>query len=77
YSFAVPVNIVKKVAGDIVEHGSVQRAYLGVSIRDMDQKLAQELGLDRPVGVYVNDLTEGGAAAAAGLAKGDIITRVG
>ncbi|MFZ1693492.1 MAG: trypsin-like peptidase domain-containing protein, partial [Flavobacteriales bacterium] len=77
YSFAVPVNIVKKVAGDIVEYGSVQRAYLGVSIRDMDQKLAQELRMDRPLGVYVNGLTDGGAAADAGLEKGDVITRVG
>lgn len=77
YSFAVPVNIVKKVAGDIVEYGSVQRAYLGVSIRDMDQALAKELALDRPRGVYVNGLTEGGAAADAGLKKGDVITRVG
>lgn len=77
YSFAVPVNIVKKVAGDIVEYGSVQRAYLGVSIRDMDQALAKELAFDRPRGVYVNGLTDGGAAADAGLEKGDVITRVG
>ncbi len=77
YSFAVPVNIVKKVAGDIVEYGSVQRAYLGVSIRDMDQQLAQELRMDKPRGVYVNGLTDGGAAANAGLEKGDVITRVG
>jgi serine protease Do len=77
YSFAVPVNIVKKVAGDIVEYGSVQRAYLGVSIRDMDQALAKELALDRPRGVYVDGLTEGGAAADAGLKKGDVIMRVG
>lgn len=77
YSFAVPVNIVKKVAGDIVEFGSVQRAYLGVSIRDMDQQLAQELRMDKPRGVYVNGLTDGGAAADAGLEKGDVITRVG
>ena len=77
YSFAVPVNIVKKVAGDIVEYGSVQRAYLGVSIRDVDQALARELALDRPRGVFVNGLTDGGAAADAGLEKGDVITRVG
>ena len=77
YSFAVPVSIVKKVAGDIVEYGSVQRAYLGVSIRDMDQQLAQELRMDKPRGVYVNGLTDGGAAANAGLEKGDVIMRVG
>lgn len=77
YSFAVPVNIVRKVTSDLVEHGSVQRAYLGVSIRDLDQKLAQELKLDRPRGVYVNGLTDGGAASNAGIEKGDVIVRVG
>ena len=46
YSFAVPVNIVKKVTGDLLEFGSVQRAYIGVSIRDMDQQLAEELKMD-------------------------------
>ena len=77
YSFAIPVNIVKKVTSDLVEYGSVQRAYLGVSIRDMDQALAQELQLDRPRGVFVNGLTDGGAAQDAGLEKGDVIVRVG
>ena len=68
YSFAIPVNIVKKVTRDLVEFGSVQRAYLGVSIRDLDTKLAQELDMDRPRGVYVNGTTEGGAAEKAGVA---------
>ncbi|MBK7381910.1 MAG: Do family serine endopeptidase [Flavobacteriales bacterium] len=77
YSFAVPVNIVKKVANDLVEFGSVQRAYLGVSIRDLDQELAKELQLDRPQGVYVNGLFEGGAAKDAGVHTGDVIVRVG
>ncbi|MCB9184050.1 MAG: Do family serine endopeptidase [Flavobacteriales bacterium] len=77
YSFAIPVNIVKKVTSDLVAYGSVQRAYLGVSIRELDQDLAAQLDLDRPQGVYVNGLTEGGAARDAGLAKGDVIVRVG
>lgn len=77
YSFAIPVNIVKKVTRDLVEFGSVQRAYLGVSIRDLDPALAKELDMDLPHGVYVNGLTEGGAAAKAGIAKGDVIVKVG
>lgn len=77
YSFAIPVNIVKKVTSDLVAYGSVQRAYLGVSIRELDQDLAAQLDLDRPQGVYVNGLTDGGAARDAGLAKGDVIVRVG
>lgn len=77
YSFAVPSSIVKKVANDLLEFGSVQRAYIGVSIRDLDQKLAAELKLDRIKGVYVNGLTEGGAAQDAGMKTGDVIVKVG
>ncbi len=77
YSFAIPVNIVRKVTNDLVEFGSVQRAYLGVSIRDLDEKLAKELDLDRPQGVYVNATTDGGAARNAGLEAGDVIVKVG
>lgn len=77
YSFAVPVNIVKKVAKDLLEFGSVQRAYIGVSIRDMDQKLAEETKAGRIRGVYVNGLTDGGAAQKAGVRPGDVIVKVG
>ncbi|HOZ41451.1 MAG TPA: Do family serine endopeptidase [Flavobacteriales bacterium] len=77
YSFAVPVNIVKKVAGDLLEFGSVQRAYLGVSIRDMDEQLADAADLGRIRGVYVNGITEGGAAERSGVKTGDVIIRVG
>lgn len=77
YSFAIPVNIVKKVTNDLLEFGSVQRAYIGVSIRDMDQQLASDLKLERIRGVYVNGITDGGAAQLAGMKSGDVITRIG
>lgn len=77
YSFAVPVNIAKKVTGDLLEFGSVQRAYIGVSISDMDQTLAKAVGLDPIRGVYVKGLTEDGAAAASGIEVGDVILKVG
>lgn len=77
YSFAIPSNIVRKVANDLLEFGSVQRAYIGVSIRDMDQKLADEVGLGRIKGVYVNGITDGGAAQKAGMQQGDVIMKVG
>ncbi len=77
YSFAVPVNIVKKVSGDIIETGIVQRAFLGVNIRDIDQTLANELKLSENNGVYVAGMIEGGAAANSGLKQGDIILSVG
>jgi serine protease Do len=77
YSFAIPVNIVRKVMDDLAEFGTVQRGFIGVSIRDVDSKLAQEKGLKDIKGVYVAGLTEGGAAKQAGIREGDVIIKVG
>lgn len=76
YSFAVPVNIVKKTIADIIEFGSVQRAFIGVSISNIDEKIAKENNLNSLNGVYINELSENGAAEKAGLKKGDIITSI-
>ncbi len=76
YSFAVPVNIVKKVIGDLLEYGTVQRAFIGVSIRDVDSQLADELKLKKVKGVYVSGLTQGGAAEGSGIKIGDVIISV-
>ncbi len=77
YSFAIPSNIVKKVVDDMKEFGTVQRAYIGVNIKDLDKKLAKELGTEDLNGVYVIGTFEKGAAAEAGIQKGDVITKVG
>ena len=77
YSFAIPVNLVKKVMDDLVEFGSVQRGFIGVSIRDIDNKLIEDKGIQQTNGVYVAGLTEGGAAESAGIKEGDIIQKVG
>ena len=77
YSFAVPVNIVKKVMDDLLEYGSVQRGFIGISIRDLDSRLAQEKGISSLKGVYVAGLSTEGAAAKAGLREGDVITKIG
>lgn len=76
YSFAIPVNIVKKVVSDLAEFGAVQRAFIGVSIRDIDAKFAEEKGLKNLEGVYVNGLSENGSAETAGVQIGDVITKV-
>lgn len=77
YSFAIPANIVRKITGDLIKYGTVQRAYIGVSIRELDSKLADEQGLDEIKGVYVADVVENGAALQAGLKSGDIIMKIG
>lgn len=76
YSFAVPVNIVKKVVSDLIEFGTVQRAYIGVSIRDIDSKFAKEKGISQLNGIYVNGIADGGSAFDAGMQLGDIITKI-
>ncbi|MBS1760023.1 MAG: trypsin-like peptidase domain-containing protein [Bacteroidetes bacterium] len=68
YSFAIPVNLVKKVVNDLIKYGDVKRPYLGVSA-DQDK-------MDEGNGAYVGDVAKEGAAAAMGLKKGDIITKV-
>ncbi len=77
YSFAIPVNIVRKVTSDLMQFGSVRRAYLGVTISNIDPGMAKTLKLDRLQGVYVKDLMDGGAAKDAGVKSGDIIVKVG
>lgn len=76
YSFAIPVNMARKVVADLLEFGEVQRAYIGVSIRDLDAKLAQEKNIAEIKGIYVNGLTAGGAGEESGIREGDIIIKV-
>ncbi len=76
YGFAVPVNIVKKVVADLLEYGSVQRAYLGVSVADINDEIAQKFDISDYDGAVVMQITPGGAAEAAGIKVGDVITAV-
>lgn len=76
YSFAIPINLAKKVAGDIIKFGSVRRGYIGVRIQNVDATLAKASGLDKPQGVFVQEVTPGGAGEAAGIKPRDIILTV-
>jgi serine protease Do len=76
YSFAVPSNIVAKVMEDFIKHGKVQRAYLGVMIKDLDWATAKELDLDFSEGVVVDSLVSKGAADLAGIKKNDVIVKI-
>lgn len=77
YSFAIPVNLARKVVADLLEFGEVQRAFIGISIQDLDAKLAGQKSISEIKGVYVNGLTNGGSAEDAGIKEGDVITKVG
>lgn len=76
YSFAVPVNIARKVVGDLKEYGKVQRAVIGIQMRELTPALAQEMGLKEQAGIYVADVIKGGAAAKAGIKPADVILKI-
>jgi len=77
YSFAIPASIVSKVVADLKEFGVVQRAILGVQLRDINSEFAKENKLPTLDGVYIVNVLEKGAAQLAGIKEGDIITAIG
>jgi len=80
YSFAIPVNLIKKIVNDIIQFGNVQRGYLGVNYyttEDMSEEQVKSLGIpSNAEGVYVTAVSPDGGAANAGIKKGDVITKV-
>ena len=77
YSFAIPSNIVKKVAYDLIKHGEVKRVQLGVNIMQNNELVAAENKLSTNKGVVITGVVNGGNAAAANLKIKDVILTVG
>lgn len=77
YSFAVPERIARKIVADLIEFGTVQRAFIGVSIAEVTSPEAQQNGITTTNGVYVFSVTEDGAAKEAGIKAGDVILKIG
>lgn len=76
YAFAIPSNIVSKVVADLAEFGVVQRAFLGVSVRQVDDALKLKEELSSINGLYVATAIDGGAAEVGGLEAGDLIQKI-
>ena len=76
YGFAVPVDIVVKTVKDLIQYGEVQKAFLGAEVTDLNNEVAKKYEISEYVGVVVTYLEEGGAAAKAGIRKGDVILKV-
>jgi len=76
YSFAIPVDLARKVVDDIINYGSYKRAFLGVTIRELDTEYAKELKVNLSQGVVVETLVDGGSAQYAGIQPSDIITNI-
>src|SRR5690606_27964441 len=68
YSFAIPVNLVKKIVNDLIKYGDVKRPYLGVQV--------DETKFDAGDGAHIGAVPKDGAAATIGLKRGDIITKI-
>ncbi len=76
YGFAIPINLAKNVASELMKNGKISRGYIGVTIKDVDIKEAKGLGLDKAQGVLVQDVIVGGAGDDAGVKSGDVILTV-
>jgi Do/DeqQ family serine protease len=76
FSFAIPSNLTRKVVKDLMEFGAVQRGWLGVEIRDVNSRKAEELDLSEVKGVFLDVIKKGGGADIAGLLSGDVMLAV-
>jgi len=76
YGFAIPVNLAKAVAQDLIAHGKVSRGYIGINIGEVDNAIAKSLGMDAPKGIIIQGIVEDGAASQADLKAGDVILEI-
>ena len=75
-AFAIPINTVRQVTTELIEHGKVTRGWLGVSIQEVDPDIAEKLGLDRSTGALINRVFDNTPAEEFGLQKGDVIVAI-
>ena len=75
--FAIPINMAKEVADQIIKTGSVERGYLGIYPQDLTPDLAEALGLKEAKGVVITQISEGSPAAQAGLKRDDVVLEFG
>lgn len=75
-AFAIPIDVALKIKDQLVAHGKVEHARLGVTLQDLSAPLASSFGLEAPNGALVSSVQPGSAAAKAGLKAGDVITAV-
>ena len=75
-SFAIPIDLALKIKDQIVAHGKVEHARLGVVVQEVNQSLADSFKLDKPEGALVASVERGGPADKAGLEPGDVIRKV-
>ena len=75
--FAIPINDAVHVAKEILEHGRVQRPWLGIVGYDVDRRVAQYYGLTATRGIFVVEVTAGSPADSSGIRTGDVLVSLG
>ncbi|HPO64060.1 MAG TPA: Do family serine endopeptidase [Candidatus Kapabacteria bacterium] len=76
YGFAIPIDLVRSVVLDLMDDGKINRGYIGVSIRTVDEVVAKSLGLDKVEGALVHNILKDSPAEKAGVESGDVILEV-
>ncbi|MFT4740871.1 MAG: serine protease Do [Marivirga sp.] len=76
YGFAVPIDIAKKIANDIISYGAVQKAFLGAEVTALSPEMGEKLETANLDGVVVSYLQQNGAAEKVSIEKGDIIRSI-
>ena len=71
--FAVPSKMAQQVLPQLIKHGKVARGWLGISMRNVDQDLAEKLNFDTPRGAFVRGVSKGSPADTAGIQRSDVI----
>jgi serine protease Do len=74
--FAIPINVLKDVVGQLKDKGFVERGKLGLAFQPVTAEIARALDLPAASGALVSEITPGGAASKAGLRDGDVIVAV-
>lgn len=74
--FAIPSNMIKEVANDLISKGKVVRGWLGVYIQDVSKDIAESFKYEKDKGVLVSDIVKGSPAEGTSIKRGDIITNV-
>ncbi|HWV56849.1 MAG TPA: trypsin-like peptidase domain-containing protein, partial [Longimicrobiales bacterium] len=76
YGFAIPIRLARRIAGDLIEHGSVRRPRLGVLIQAVTDVDAELYGLPSIAGAHITGVQQGTPAEAAGVRMGDVVVAV-
>ncbi len=76
YSFAIPVNLLRRIVDDLIQYGNVKKGTLGVVCNDIDDSLVREFDLKVTEGMFVNDVVKGGSAQVAGIMPADVIIAI-